>query len=148
MAAATKPRLREKFETEVREALQEKFDALTGDENSLRSQLVQAQEQTAAARAEAGDLRKQLEATREELTEVKRISGNALSLDSSNRRLIKEAQVMNTRIEVLEADNQRLKDSQDTRAFINGALAVLLGVVIALVVPRLRPKPRSSSSWA
>ena len=128
--------------------LQEKFDALTGDENSLRSQLVEAQEAAATSRSEAGKLRRQLEAAQQELTEVKRISGNALSLDTSNRRLIEEAQVMNTRIEVLQAENQRLKDSEESEAFINGALAVLLGVIISLIVPRLRPKPRSSSSWA
>lgn len=129
-------------------ALQEKFDALTGDENSLRSQLVEAQETAATSKSEAGKLRQQLQAAQQELTEIKRISSNALSLDTSNRRLIKEAQVMKTRIEVLEADNQRLKDSEESEAFINGALAVLLGVVISLIVPRLRPKPRSSSSWA
>lgn len=128
--------------------LQEKYDALTGDENSLRAQLVEAQETAAASNAAAGKLQQQLEATQRELTEIKRISSNALSLDTSNRRLIKEAQVMKTRIEVLEADNQRLKDSEESEAFINGALAVLLGVVISLIVPRLRPKPRSSSSWA
>lgn len=129
-------------------ALQEKFDALTGDENSLRSQLVAAQEKATASAAEAGKLRQQLDAVQKELKEIKRISSNALSLDTANRRLIKEAQVMNTRIEVLEADNQRLKDSEESEAFINGALAVLLGVVISLIVPRLRPKPRASSSWA
>jgi SH3 domain protein len=129
-------------------ALQQRYDSLTGDESSLRSQLVEAQEKVAAGAREASQLRRELEKTREELTEVKRISGNAMSLDSSNRRLIKEAQVMKTRIEVVEADNTRLKESKDSRAFINGALAVLLGVVIALVVPRLRPKPRSSTSWA
>lgn len=128
--------------------LQEKFDTLTGDENSLRSQLVAAQNKAAASEAEARRKDQEVEKLREELTEVKRISSNALTLDTSNRRLVKEAQVMKTRIEVLEADNQRLKDSEDSESFINGALAVLLGVVIALIVPRLRPKPRSSSSWA
>ena len=31
---------------------------------------------------------------------------------------------------------------------MNGAMAVLLGVIITLVVPRLWPKRRRSSSWA
>lgn len=130
------------------EDLQTRYDAILGDEDSLRAQLVEAQEAEAASAAEVERLRSLVASAQTEVTEMKRISGNALTLDTNNRRLIEEAQVMQTRIEVLEADNQRLKDSEDSTAFINGALAVLLGVIIALVVPRLRPKRRPSSSWA
>jgi SH3 domain protein len=49
---------------------------------------------------------------------------------------------------MLEAENQRLHDKVDSEDFLNGALAVLLGVIITLVVPRLWPKRRKSSSWA
>jgi SH3 domain protein len=48
----------------------------------------------------------------------------------------------------LQADNQRLLDSTENEAFLNGALAVGLGVLITLLVPRLWPKKRRSTSWA
>ena len=41
-----------------------------------------------------------------------------------------------------------MKESRESQVFRNGALAVLLGVVIALIVPRLRPKRRNTSGWA
>lgn len=128
-------------------ALEERYNALIGDENSVRSQLVEAQDSSATLTEKLNLAQAELEQATTELTAVRRVSSNALALDESNRRLTEQVQVMQTRIEVLEADNRRLQDSHESDAFINGALAVLLGVIIALLVPRLRPKPRSSSSW-
>ena len=90
----------------------------------------------------------QLALTGGELAEIRRISSNAMTLDGENRRLVEEAEVLKSQIEVLEADNQRLLDSSENEAFLNGALAVALGVMITLLVPRLWPKRRRSTSWA
>ena len=90
----------------------------------------------------------QLALTGGELAEIRRISSNALTLDGENRRLVEEAQVLKSRIEILEAESQRLLDSGENEAFLNGALAVALGVMITLLVPRLWPKRRRSTSWA
>jgi SH3 domain protein len=49
---------------------------------------------------------------------------------------------------MLEAETIRLQDKLKNEDFMNGALAVLLGVIIALVAPRLVPKRRKTSSWA
>ena len=90
----------------------------------------------------------ELGATSNELAEIRRISSNAVALDRSNRAMAEETEMLRSRIEVLEADNQRLQDSLDSEAFMNGAFAVLIGVMITLLVPRLWPKRRPSSSWA
>ncbi len=128
--------------------LREQYESLLGDEGSLRSQLVETNATLGSAQSRVAELERTLETTETELQDLKRLSSNALNLDVTNRRLTEERQVMHTRIEVLEAENQRLKDSADSRAFMNGAMAVLGGVLIALIAQRLRPKPRSSSSWA
>ncbi len=90
----------------------------------------------------------QLATTSGELAEVRRISASALSLDEDKKRLLEQAEMQRSRIEVLEGENLRLQDNAESDSFFNGALAVLLGVVITLLVPRLWPKRRSSSSWA
>ena len=61
---------------------------------------------------------------------------------------MEETENLRSEVEMLEAENQRLQDKLKSEDFINGALAVLMGVVITLVVPRLWPKRRRSSSWA
>lgn len=83
----------------------------------------------------------------DELTHLRQISGNAVQLDQDNRRLVEEAENLRSEVEMLEAENQRLQDKLGSEDFINGALAVLLGVIITLVVPRLWPKRRKNSSW-
>lgn len=84
----------------------------------------------------------------QELADLKQISGKAVELDTDNRRLVEESENLRSEVEMLEAENQRLNDKLDSESFINGALAVLMGVFITLIVPRLWPKRRKSSSWA
>jgi SH3 domain protein len=115
-------------------ALQEEVTALQAERDQLLSQL------------EEGEL--QLGALGDELHQLKQVSGNALQLDEDNRRLVVASEQLRSQLDTLEAENQRLHDKVDSEDFINGALAVLLGVIITLVVPRLWPKRRKSSSWA
>jgi SH3 domain protein len=89
----------------------------------------------------------QLKITTTELAELQLISGNALNLDINNRRLTQQLEVLKTRIEVLEGDNLRMSESNESDAFYSGVFAVLLGVIITLLIPRLWPKRRPSSSW-
>ena len=90
----------------------------------------------------------QLASITDELTQLKQISSKALQLDADNRRLVVDSEQLRSQQDMLEAENQRLHDKVDSEDFLNGALAVLLGVIITLVVPRLWPKRRKSSSWA
>lgn len=83
----------------------------------------------------------------DELANLKQISGKAVQLDEDNRRLVEVSENLRSEVEMLEAENQRLQDKLSNEDFINGALAVLLGVIITLVVPRLWPKRRKNSSW-
>lgn len=85
--------------------------------------------------------------TAAELAEVKSISSNALALDTNNRRLIEESELLKSRIEILSASNSRLSDENESESFYNGVFAVLIGVIITLLIPRLWPKRRTSSSW-
>lgn len=88
-----------------------------------------------------------LEQVRQELHQLKQISGKAVQLDTSNRRLVEEAENLRSEVEMLQAEKQRLTDKLENEDFMNGTLAVLLGVIIALVAPRLAPKRRKNSSW-
>ena len=90
----------------------------------------------------------QLASITDELTQLKQVSSKALQLDADNRRLVVDSEQLRSQQDMLEAENQRLHDKVDSEDFLNGALAVFLGVIITLVVPRLWPKRRKSSSWA
>lgn len=98
--------------------------------------------------SEVTDSDSQLGSVSEELNQLKQISGKAVQLDADNRRLVVETENLRSEVEMLQSENLRLQDKLASEDFLNGALAVLLGVIITLVVPRLWPKRRKSSSWA
>jgi SH3 domain protein len=89
-----------------------------------------------------------LETVSRQLQELKQVSGKSVQLDVDNRRLVEESENLRSEVEMLEAETIRLQDKLKNEDFMNGALAVLLGVIIALVAPRLVPKRRKTSSWA
>ena len=133
-----------------------------------RQQLAAAKRQTEQSGAESADLvsrlqeletereeqlaiitasESELEQVKQELHQLQQLSGNAVQLDEANHQLVEEAEHLHSEVEMLQAENQRLRDKLQSEDFMNGALAVLLGVVIALVAPRLMPKRRKTSSW-
>ena len=107
----------------------------------LRAQNTELEGQLNSSGSELGSIT-------EELAQLKQISGNAMQLDIDNRRLVVESENLRSEVDMLESENQRLLDKLESEDFLNGALAVLLGVIITLVVPRLWPKRRKSSGWA
>ena len=118
------------------------------DGADLRRDLAAAQAERDALRAQLDESSAALQRVSEELAQLRQVSGSAVETAEDNRRLVEETTALRMNLNTLRADNQRLQDRVRSSAFIDGALAVLLGVIIAVVVPRLWPKRRSSSSWA
>lgn len=114
----------------------------------LRASVTRLREEQAALDRLQKDTATELQAVTEELAQLRQISGSAVETAERNRRLVTEAEAMRTTIDTLGADNQRLQERVRSSAFLDGAIAVGLGVIITLVVPRLWPRRRSSSSWA
>ena len=115
---------------------------------ALTAQLEQLQGERGQLLDKVTETDTQLDSVSEELAQLKQISGKAVQLDVDNRRLVVETETLRSEVETLESENQRLQDKLRSEDFMNGAMAVLLGVIITLVVPRLWPKRRRSSSWA
>ncbi|MEZ5525288.1 MAG: TIGR04211 family SH3 domain-containing protein [Pseudomonadales bacterium] len=81
-----------------------------------------------------------------ELSYVKEVSGNAISINQRNQQLIEENQQLKNKIDLLSSDNERLKDDANNQFFMLGAGAILLGLVLGLVLPSLKPK-RKDTGW-
>lgn len=94
-----------------------------------------------------GRLSQESERLRTELKKIKEVSAKAIQLDIDNRDLLETNEILRTEVDVLQAENQRLVKSEKNEAFINGILAVIVGIIISLVVPRLKPRKRNSE-WA
>ncbi|MDX5327749.1 MAG: TIGR04211 family SH3 domain-containing protein [Marinobacter sp.] len=115
--------------TSVREqlsAVTEERDNLQNAENSLSNR--------------AGELQ-------EELTRIKNIAADSINLERRNRELREENQKLRNDLEVLTAENERLEASKDSDFMLLGAGLVLGGVLLALLIPMLKPT-RKTDNWA
>ena len=90
----------------------------------------------------------QLESTEAELTEVKRVSAAALDLDLMNQQLVAELESERSDADLLRLENVRLRERIANNQIMDGALAVLLGVILAVVAPRLWPKKKRQDGWS
>jgi len=82
-----------------------------------------------------------------ELTNIKSISSNALNLDRRNRELRESNEQLRSQLELLQTENMRLKDKSESNTMLMGGGLVTLGIIIALVIPLIRPS-KKTDSWA
>ncbi len=130
------------------EAAVARAERLQEQNAALAEELASLKEERDLLSSDISETDSSLQSVTEELAQLKQISGKALELDADNRRLIEETENLRSEADMLAAENRRLQESLSSEAFMDGALAVLLGVVITLVVPRLWPKRRRNTGWA
>lgn len=129
---------------EVLPDLQRRFAALREQSSSTSGQL-------SSSRAELAELEKQRDALQEEnqslaaqLQEVRRKAADVLNIDAQNSQL-------RNRVTQLEGDNEQLKILNDELSnrrniewFVAGGGVLFFGLVLGLVLPRIRWRRRSS----
>ena len=81
-----------------------------------------------------------------ELDHIKSISADAININEQLRVVLERNQILDQELNIERVENERLTDRSNKEWFINGALAVLLGVVITLLIPKLR-RPKRHSEW-
>lgn len=82
-----------------------------------------------------------------ELSNIKSISANALNLDRRNRELRESNEQFRNELELIQTENIRLKDKSESNMMMIGGALVTLGVILALVIPLIRPS-KKGDSWA
>ncbi len=88
------------------------------------------------------------EAVSLELADIKAVSANALNLKVQNQKLLQDNGMLQSKIDVLGALNKQLESSHIQKWFLYGALAVFLGALLSILLPRLKRKRRGHSEWA
>ena len=100
------------------------------------------------ADGELAELKEQFAANQAELRQIKQISGAAIELDSRNQSLAESLETKRSEAELLKLENVRLQERIKSNQIIDGALAVLLGVIIMAFAPKLVPKRRRNDGWS
>ena len=128
-------------------ALEEELESAQARVSELTAQLDASMDELTSSNEDMGTTARDLEATKQELAEIKRISANAIQLDRLTNELTSKLEDANAQNDLLKLENARLEDRIESREFLYGSLAVLAGIFIALVIPRLTVKRRRNDGW-
>ncbi|WP_303289255.1 TIGR04211 family SH3 domain-containing protein [Marinobacter sp. SS5-14b] len=117
------------------------------DLTSLRQQLSSVTEERDNLQNAENNLTGQTENLQDELRKIKSIAADSINLERRNRELREENQRLHNDLEVLTAENERLEASKESDFMLLGAGLVLGGVMLALIIPMLKPT-RKTDNWA
>ncbi|AOY87288.1 peptide-binding protein [Marinobacter salinus] len=113
----------------------------------LKEQLAEVTKERNSLESSESSLSNRSEALQEELQRIKSIAADSINLERRNRELREENQKIRNDLEVLTAENERLEASKESDFMLLGAGLVLGGVLLALIIPMLKPT-RKTDNWA
>jgi len=128
--------------------LRVELEQFRGERNRLVNQLDASSSEVDEVGGMVDQLESALETTRTELTEIKRVSAAAIELDLMNQQLVAELESERSEADLLRLENVRLRERITNNQMLDGALAVLLGVILAVIAPRLWPRKRRQDGWS
>ena len=94
---------------------------------------------------ERGALSKENRKLSQELDTIRRTASSALAIDAENKELKSKIVAYERQAQTLKQENEGLKDRTARDWFMVGAGVVILGMIIGLIIPRIRW--RKKSSW-
>ncbi len=111
-----------------------------------RQVLKQAQTELKNFREQTALLKEVNEKYEGELKYLKEISGNTIAINQRNQQLTEENQNLQNQVDIFALENERLKDESKQDFFLIGAGTILLGMILGLVIPSIKPK-RKDTGW-
>ncbi len=137
-----------------RRASDARFENLDASSQSVREENIQLRNQLSELTSAHEELQRLHGETRElltnlevELSTVRKLSANVLGLQEQNEELIRRNRMLQSDIDVLTASRDQLQGDHRQKWFLYGGLTVVLGALLAVLLPGLRPR-RRYSEWA
>ncbi len=111
--------------------------------DKARQELSELKDQLATTQQRLGDAESANADLVRELNDIRSASANAVSLRDQNKTLRQRVVDFERQTDELEMENRELR-SRDTReGMVIGAAVFLLGMLVSVILPRLKPKRRS-----
>jgi SH3 domain protein len=115
------------------------------ENRKLKASFDELQKEKGSTDQERGRLNKDNRKLSQELEEIRRTASSALAIDAENDELKSRIVAYERQAQTLQQENEGLKDRTARDWFMVGAGVVILGMVIGLIIPRIRW--RKKSSW-
>ncbi len=100
--------------------------------------------QTTSSDSENQTLRETSQRLTKELDDLRRTASSAVALDNENRELKQKLQEIDHQTQLLTMENNSLKESNTKTWFAIGAAVLFAGILLGLILPRLRFSKKDS----
>lgn len=129
------------------EAMKSRLASAETQTGELKQRLAELQEENGQLTSQLDEIQGNNQDISSELQSIKKISSNAIAISQQNRELLERNGMLQSEIDVLKASNERLATNERNTWFLYGAIAVVMGALLTLILPRLKRRKRFSE-WA
>ncbi len=127
-------------------AAQKKLLVLTGKNNALKASIKAINEEVSAHSKIKSELESSNSKLSQQFGELKKTSQNALNTAKSYRLLQEKTELLNVELEKINEENKILASDNLADGIELGVLAVIIGIIVALMIPRLTSR-KQRSNW-
>ncbi len=125
-------------------AAEAKLEKLKTENVSLREEVQNLRKHRREQSKEGKELQAKLSAAETELTRLKDVAAKPILLDRENRELQQQNISQEKKLQMMAQENQVLRDRSQREWFIAGAGVLLGGMLLGLLLPKIRWKKKSS----
>lgn len=127
-------------------AAQERIKTLEAGDSTQKNALAEAQAQIAALEESLQRAQSNLTDTRAELADLQSLTADTIAVNARNTELTEKLSLLEVREQQLTMENHDLRNDQRRKGMLHGALAVIAGALLAVIIPRLTQK-KQRSGW-
>ena len=135
--------MREPSAREQLATLSSQLSSASEQGSSMGAQLAAIRREQESAASEIRTLQRDKVDLQSELDEIRRTAANVLAVDSQNQILQQQLTEFEIQVGTLEKENDELASKTTRSWFIVGALVLFGGVLLGLILPRMRWQTRS-----
>ncbi|MDF1820610.1 MAG: TIGR04211 family SH3 domain-containing protein [Alcanivoracaceae bacterium] len=114
--------------------LQKRHDSLKEELASARSQLKEVSAERDRLASQNAALNSDLGSASERLDHLEEVASDPIRLDQANRELNEQLSTLRTQLDTLQAENAMLNGDNTSRNLTVGAVILLIGLILGLVV--------------
>ena len=126
--------------------LQVKYDKLKEDYDQAKGELNTLKSEHSKVAKGSDKLESQYKALQDRVARLNQVAAKPILLDQENRELKEQNVTLSNEMNLIRQENQILKDRSDRDWFIAGAGVILLGVILGLLLPKIRV--RKKDGWS
>lgn len=118
-------------------------EPLQSKNTQLEQDLTQVQTKQQRLVEQYEKLRNTNQRLNQELAQIRKTAANALAIDERNTRLEQKTVEIERALQIVQQENQALRDTSNQTWFLYGAGVIVMGMLLGLLLPKLRLQRRN-----